>query len=182
MVVPSSAHGLILAGPSSSGKSSLALALQSVLPEPWLFLPADRLTAGFPRHREEFVSIDWDRRLRRGCVLAARGFLEAELNVILEQYLWEPWARKMAAEVLSPLPVFVIRLQCELETLEKREARRSDIFKGTARDQSQRWNWDFPHDLVIDSTSEAPATLAIRLADWWSARPSPTALRRMLQC
>lgn len=87
----------------------------------------------------------------------------------------------MAAEVLSPLSVFAIRLQCDLETLEKREARRSDIFKGTPRDQAQRWNWNFPHDLILDSTSEAPATLATRLADWLSGHPSPTALRRMLQ-
>jgi chloramphenicol 3-O-phosphotransferase len=39
---------LLLAGPSSVGKTTLAAALQRMLPEPWVFLPADLLTDGFP--------------------------------------------------------------------------------------------------------------------------------------
>jgi len=84
---------LLLAGPSSSGKSSLAAALQAVLPEPWIFLPADALTAGFPRDRPAHISTETDHRLRRGAFAALMAFMDAGLNVIGEQYVWEPWAR-----------------------------------------------------------------------------------------
>jgi adenylylsulfate kinase-like enzyme len=77
------ASGLLLAGPSSSGKTALATALQRVLRDPWLYLPSDALTAGFPKDRAEFVSIDTDRRLRTGALAALLAFMDAGLNVIV---------------------------------------------------------------------------------------------------
>ena len=48
---------VFLAGPSSAGKTSLALAFQRVAEEPWFFFEADRLSGGFPSSRSEFVTL-----------------------------------------------------------------------------------------------------------------------------
>lgn len=55
---------LLLAGPSSAGKSSLAREFELAAPEPWFFFEADLMSGGFPRGRPEFVTLAWDRRVR----------------------------------------------------------------------------------------------------------------------
>src|SRR6266568_1018788 len=94
--------GILLSGPSSAGKTTLARALQDALPAPWVIAPADALCEGFPSWRPEFVTAEWDHRLREACVRAAAGLIDAGLNVILEQGLWDPWGQATAARLLSP--------------------------------------------------------------------------------
>lgn len=116
---------LLLAGPSSVGKTTLAVALQRMLPEPWVFLPADVLTNGFPRDRREFISIEMDQRLRRAALRALTAFIDAELNVIGEAYVWDPGMRELAASVFKGRRVFVVKLECDVRIREEREGRRA---------------------------------------------------------
>jgi chloramphenicol 3-O-phosphotransferase len=128
---------LLLAGPSSSGK---ATALKRALPDLWVFLPADALTAGAPTDRVDLVSLDVDRRLRHGALLALTAFMDAGLNVIGEEYISDHWGRDMARSVLQGRRVFVVKLLCSLAVREEREARRA-IHAGFTRKQGLEWNW-----------------------------------------
>ncbi len=47
---------IVLNGVSSSGKSSIALCLQVVLPQPWLTLGIDDLIKAMPRHMEAEIA------------------------------------------------------------------------------------------------------------------------------
>ncbi len=172
--------GLFLAGPSSAGKSSLARALQAALPEPWVLLQADTISDGYPRSRPEFVTIVLDRRLRTATMLAIRGFLDAGLNVIAEQGLWDEWARPVAARIFSSYSAFVVQLRCDLAIREARETSRTEIRPGFTRWQEENEPWDMRHDFAIDTDSEAPHVLAARVAVWLSSGPHPTAFRLML--
>ena len=145
-----------------------------------MFLPADEVSAGYPKERKEFVTLEWDRRLRHGTMLATRGFLDAGVNVIAEQGLWDEWAISVAATIFSPYRAFVVRLRCELAVREAREAERAEILSGFTRWHESNLPWDFHHDLVIDSDHEDPATLARRVAWWLRTSPTPTAWQQIL--
>lgn len=172
-------QALFLAGPSSSGKSSLAKALQDVLSEPWVFLAADMVSSGYPRHRKEFVTIELDRRLRYATMLATRSFLDAGLNVIAEQGLWDEWALPIAASIFSHYRALVVRLHCDLDVREAREAQREEIRSGFTRWQEMNERWIFPRDLLVDSEHEPANAVARRVASWLRTSPTPTAFRRM---
>lgn len=150
---------VLLVGPSSAGKTSLARAVQRIADRPWFFYEGDVLSGGFPPARPEFVTVEWDHRVREGAARAARGLLEAGLEVIVELGLFDPWGRATVASVLSPFPTFVVRLRCDLEILERRELLREDRFPGTARSQAEQLEGlPFDHDILTDLSS--PEVLA----------------------
>ena len=171
---------VFLAGPSSAGKTSLALAFQHITDEPWFFLEGDRLSGGFPSNRPEFVTLEWDRRVREACARAARGILEAGLGVIVELGLFDPWGRAKLATLFAGFPTFVVRVSCDLGTLEQRERARGDRHVGTARRQwEQLEGIPFDHELVTDSAP--PEQLAHNLVRWLASDPVPQALHQLRQ-
>jgi len=175
MSSPSVSTALLLAGPSSVGKTTLAAALQRRLSEPWVFLPADVLTEGFPRDRREFITVDMDQRLRRAALLALTAFMDARFNVIGEAYVWDPGMRELAAAVFRGRRAFVVKLQCALRIREQREAGRT-INTGYTQMQESQWNWNFQHDLVLDTGDAEPEELAASVRAWLSSDPVPVAL------
>lgn len=166
---------LLLAGPSSAGKTSLARAFQRVADEPWFFYEADRMSGGFPRERPEFVTLELDRRVREACARAARGVLDAGLSVIVELGLFDPWGRARIAAILSAYPTFVVRVSCDLAVLEEREEARGDRVAGTARRQYEQLKAIcFDYDVVTHEQS--PEVLAHDLARWLASGPAPSAV------
>ena len=172
---------VLLAGPSSSGKSSLARAVQRTATRPWFFFEGDRLSGGFPSGRPEFVTLEWDRRVREGCARAARGFVEAGIDVIAELGLWDPWGRVAADRVMSGFPAYIVRVRCELATLEDRERARGDRFLGTAARQSAEVE-GLPYDYDVVTAHATPEVLAKDLLAWLATRPTPLALRKLADC
>ncbi len=169
---------VFLAGPSSAGKTSLALAFQRVTDEPWFFFEADRLSGGFPSNRSEFVTLEWDRRAREASARAARGILEAGLGVIVELGLFDPWGRAKVASLFAGLPAFVVRVGCDLTTLERRERARGDRNAGTARRQFEQLE-GLPFDREVVTDSAPPEQLAHDLAQWLASDPVPRALYQL---
>ncbi len=169
---------LLLAGPSSSGKSSLARALQRAARRPWFFFEGDRFSGGFPSGRPEFVTLEWDRRLREGCARAALGLMQAGLDVVVELGLWEPWGRATAARVFSGRRAFVVRVRCELATLESRERARGDRYLGTAVRQAAELE-GIPYDYDVTTDDARPDALAADLLAWLATDPTPAALPQL---
>ena len=73
------------------------------------------------------------RGVGEGCAGAARGLVEAGLAVVVELGPWDPRGRAAAARVLAGLPVYVVRVRCDLATLEDRERRRAGPTPGYSR-------------------------------------------------
>jgi len=169
---------VFLAGPSSAGKTSLALAFQRVADEPWFFFEADRLSGGFPSSRSEFVTLEWDRRAREASARAARGILEAGFGVIVELGLFDPWGRAKVATLFAGLPAFVVRVRCDLTALERRERARGDRHVGTARRQLEQLK-GIPFDREVVTDSASPEQLAQDLAEWLASDPVPRALHQL---
>ena len=127
------------------------------------------------------MTLEWDRRVREGCVRAARGLVEAGIDVIVELGLWDPWGKVAAARVMSGLPAYVVRERCELATLEDRERERGDRFLGTAARQSAELE-GVPYDYDVVTENATPEVLAKDLLAWLGTKPTPLALRKLADC
>jgi chloramphenicol 3-O-phosphotransferase len=168
------------------GKSTLAKALQARLPQPWLIL-GDETNVGFPRQRAEFVTLRHDHAVRRGNVRAIAAYLDEGLNVFSEWFLWEPWARRMTAEVLAGRPVYIVKLWCALDVAQWRVAVKGQTLDRDpstiaqalpyARWQYENESWGVPHDLLVETDALTRHELVERVASWLATNPAVRALR-----
>lgn len=150
---------ILLNGPSSSGKTSIANCLQSILPEPFLYLGLDLALNMLP---EEFR--DWNKpsliyRALTGlhhCVAQQSG---QGLNIILEQVLSE-YETSECSFLFSSSPVFFVGVRCSLSELKRREKIRGDRPIGLAESQYITAHIPGVYDLEVDTTNQAPMDVA----------------------
>ena len=181
-------RALLLAGPMGAGKSALARGLQDLLPGPWLIL-GDETNVCFPRQRSEFMTLRWDRAVRRGNVKALAGYLDEGLNVLTEWFLWEPWARRITAEALMGRTVRIVKLWCSLDVAQRRLVERGQrLHMNAARvEEGLRWArwqyenepWNVPYDLLLETDESSPEELADEVAAWLLTEPRPEAIGRL---
>jgi chloramphenicol 3-O phosphotransferase len=184
---------IVLSGPSSSGKTTLATALQRRFTadgECWFVyamddffakVPFDWVTAGAhvgPRAGDGVVLeiVDGEFRMQlgpigRAVVAAWRGAVgsaaRAGLNVIADDVtLTEEQWRAWQAE-LDGLDVHWVRVHIELRELEARESRRGDRMPGQARAQYEdAYRYPSFHAEVDTGTLDPDAAAASVLAGW----------------
>jgi len=176
-----SARGVFLHGPSSSGKSALARAIQLQLPEPWLFLDADTALRHYPCDHPRFRPDD-NRRWARAYLVMVRALVQDGYGVIAEQILWTDGHVADCRELLSDLPILFVRVCADLEVAEAREASRADRGRGTARYQYENVCWDLAHDLAVDTSKSLPEEAALPVVQRLTSGPGPAALRRLAPC
>jgi chloramphenicol 3-O phosphotransferase len=174
---------VLLNGASSSGKTTLAKALQRRLPEPYLLLGIDTVVFALPGRwlnlplwHEVFgyhgppealtitagpVGDRLVRALHRMVAAAA----ETGWDVIVDHVLLdERWVAD-AATVLGRFPLFTVALRCPLAELQRRERDRGDRTVGQARahfDTVHRWA---RHDLDVDTHAASPDICAQLILD-----------------
>ncbi|NNL66562.1 MAG: AAA family ATPase [Myxococcales bacterium] len=174
---------ILIDGASSSGKTTLARALQARLDEPFWHFSIDHLRdAGvLPLERIRSGEFRWD-RLRPGffegfhrCLPA---LAHAGNDLIVEHIVEsEAWMARLLA-LLSDVDVFFVALRCPLDELERREAERGDRRPGEARADFERDGGFALHDLALDAT-RTPEENAAALIDAWRGRERPSAFERM---
>lgn len=175
---------ILLNGASSSGKSTLARALQAQLESPFWHWSIDHwLAAGvLPRERIAAGEFDWaamrpaffDGFHRSLSALASAG------NDLVVEHIVESgeWMRRLV-DLLAPHDVFYVGVRCLLRELERRERERGDRRMGSAReDDASTHGWG-DYDLEVDSTSAPPERLAADVLRAWHARRAPGAFARM---
>lgn len=174
---------ILLNGATSSGKSTLARALQAALDGPFWHLSIDHLLdAGvLPRERIERGDFAWaelrpaffDGFHRCLPVLAEAG------NALIVEHIveTEAWRRKLL-DLLAPFDVFYVGLHCPLEELERREAARGDRPLGQARIDFASVHAGSLYDLDVDATTPVAAQVQAVAAAWRARRP-PGAFARM---
>ena len=178
---------IVLQGPSSAGKSTLAKALQSSLDDYWWALEADDITRMQPIWRPEGAfwnptieerphpSWDHDTRLARwldgyfGCLAT---IAKSGSNVIaVGGWLQTSWLVQWADSLIG-IDALCIGVYCPLEELERREIHRGDRGIGYARSHYDIVHTHAPYDVAVDSRAMTPEEMAARIRAALQAPPA----------
>lgn len=179
---PANGRILLLNGASSSGKSTLARALQARMPTPFWHISIDHLrdSGVLPTARIRSREFDW-RSLREpffiGFERSLLAYAEAGNDLIVEHIIESrDWLKRLAA-TLEGFDVFFVGVHCPLEELERRETARGDRPLGDARRDFHRIHSYCSYDLEIDGLDDAAAN-AERVIAAWLRRERPLAFDR----
>ncbi len=175
---------IVLNGGSSSGKSSIARALQDVLPQVWLTFGTDTLAEALPGRgddprsglvlepdgtvtaKPEFRAIEeiWYRGL---AVMAGRG---ARL-ILDEVFLAGGAGQQRYRGLLGGLDVLWAGVHCDPQVAARREAGRQDRVPGMAMSQAVAVHEGVVYDVEVDTTGTPALTCARQIARAVTRRP-----------
>jgi chloramphenicol 3-O phosphotransferase len=178
---------ILVNGTSSSGKTTLAKALQAALPDLWLEMGIDRFAHSLPERAGgelvwqqlfRYVPID-DRsdgrfairttplgqRFVSGlhetvAVLAGLGF-----NVIVDHVILERSWLDEAARLWAPFAVLFVGVRCPLEVVVARERERKDRTLGQAEAHFNVIHEWAGYDVEVDTSKLDPQQAAARVKD-----------------
>lgn len=171
---------IFLNGTTSSGKTSIARALQDALVRPYCVTGIDDAFAMLPnrlhnnpdgfffdRDERDLVRLNFGQtglaclkaHLRSVAAIAVSGIDLICDEVILTQELRREWH-----EVLSGVPTAFVGVHCSLEELERREIMRGDRIIGQARGQFEIVHLGTRYDIQVNSTNKTPTMLAGEIA------------------
>lgn len=184
-----------LNGTSSSGKTSLARALQNTLDEPYYHLSVDAFAGMVVRRKEPGDAWDGDTIGPKfgggfvGCVAAMAG---AGNNVIVDDVLCESYRQdgktdaltgldllEQRVEVLKPFSVLYVGIFCALGELERREHARGDRYPGLAKFQHERVHAHSVYDVEVDTSRQTIPECAARVVQAVAHRRLPSAFDRL---
>ncbi len=152
---------IFLNGASSSGKSTLAKALQQMLDEPFLHVSSDHLVSAglLPQRREESGPFNWWHQMRPRFFAGFHACLPALAlagNDLIVEHIIEfaSWRRDLN-RLLSDLDVYLVGVHCDLDELDRRERARGDrrIGEGRAHVAIDGIHCLGPYDLEVDTTA-----------------------------
>lgn len=181
--VPHAGKIILLNGASSSGKSTLAVALQARLGEPFWHYSIDHLLAAgvLPSSRIDTGEFSWSALRSRFFVgfHATIPALAAAGNKLLVEHIVESadWMARLL-RLLQPFDVFFVGLHCPLEELQRRERERGDRRIGEAKADYEITHSFCLYDLEITSTDPVERNVD-RTMVAWNERQSPNAFERM---
>jgi chloramphenicol 3-O phosphotransferase len=186
---------ILLNGSSSAGKSSLTMALQAELPEPYMRTGLDAFVfegaplqwlgtpegIRFPQHSDGTTTVevgDAAQLMIRGFHRSVRAMVEAGLRVIVDDVILDAGMLDDWAEVLRGVDACFVGVHCDLAELELREKARRDRAKGMVR-----WQFGLVHsfsgyDLTVDTTVTPTSACAAQLVEALPGRPRPSVLER----
>ena len=171
---------IVLNGTSSGGKSTTAKALQALMDKPYLHSGPDHFLHAYhpklftwhegdqPTAFDGWLITTWNnrmvdaeigpvgRQILTGVYRAIAALVEAGLNVIVEDALWDKEVLQTAVFILHPYSPFFVGLHCSLATAERREAERGDRFSGGAATFFDRVHAYTIYDLDIDTEQYSP--------------------------
>lgn len=162
---------IFLHGASSSGKSTIARALQARIEKPFWHISIDHLRdAGvlpMARFRSgEFAWKDARRAFFDGFHGSLGAYADAGNNLILEHILdTEGWLETLG-KLFANHDVFFVAVHCPLDVLTEREARRSDRPPGSAKRDYETIHVGKLYDLELDTNDGVEANVDRLLIAW----------------
>jgi chloramphenicol 3-O phosphotransferase len=176
---------ILLNGASSSGKSSIALALQARLNAPFWHFSIDHLRdAGvLPLDRIRRGDIEWASMREtffEGFHRSLPAIASAGNNLIVEHIVeTSAWMTRLVV-LLAGFDVFFVGIHCPLEELERRERARGNRRIGDASRDFATIHAHAAYDLELNSLIP-PDENALKLISAWQERARPSAFERMAQ-
>lgn len=175
---------ILINGPSSSGKTTLALALQEQLAIPFirfsfdLFLDQNVL----PLERIRSGAFSWEAMrpsVFRGIHSCLPALAMAGNNIIFDHIIEsKEWLADLL-EAVAGLDVFFVGLHCSLPELERREIARGNRRAGEARADFQIVHRVTTYDLELDSENSVEDNTTL-LIEAWEQHRRPSALDKMM--
>ncbi|MBX3707413.1 MAG: AAA family ATPase [Pseudomonadales bacterium] len=182
---------IFLNGSSSAGKTTLAIMLQQLLPEPYQHIALDQFRDGMPgryrglnspegtpgsrglnvvpvtRDGQRITEVrfgDHGERVLRGMRRAIAAFAQAGNHVIIDDLLFRADYLEDYAEALEDLDVWLIGVRCSLDVVNARERARSGRFPGTATSHFHAVHaHGVDYDLEVDTSDTTPRACAERI-------------------
>lgn len=176
---------IFLHGASSSGKSTLARALQAQIELPFWHISIDHLRDSGVLPMARFRSGDFSWRAERAKFFAGyhqslAAYAAAGNNLILEHILEKPdWFGELA-RLFAPFDVFFVALHCPLDELIRRETARGDRSAGSAAEDFARIHRGLAYDLGLNASTPVEANVATLLDAWRRRDRAASAFRRAL--
>lgn len=176
---------ILINGPSSVGKSTLARGLQAKLEEPFWHYSFDHLRVAdanvLPMARIRSKEFDWA-ALRpavfEGFHRSLAAFAGAGNNLIVDHIVeTQAWMDRLV-DLLAAFDVFFIGLHCPLPELERREAARGNRRMGEARADFAVVHNHCQYDLELTSTRPVEQLVDATLSAW-KKRTMPSAFQQM---
>ncbi|MGA0839376.1 MAG: chloramphenicol phosphotransferase CPT family protein [Pseudomonadales bacterium] len=197
---------IFLNGSSSAGKTTLAMMLQQLLPEPYQHIALDQFRDGLPgRYRglnspqgapgaqglnvvpvqregqlmTEVRFGDHGERVLHGMRRAIAAFVREGNHVIIDDLLFKPDYLRDYATVLDGLDVWMIGVRCSIDVVNARESQRPGRFPGTATSHYHQVHaHGSEYDLDVDTSYASPRGCAEQIIE--RLKSPPVALRRVL--
>lgn len=166
---------IFLHGASSSGKSTLARAVQARVEKPFWHISIDHLRDSGVLPLARFKAGDFAWRDSRapffdGFHASLAAYAAAGNNLILEHILdTQGWAETLQ-RLFAPFDVFFVALHCPLPELEAREAARGDRPIGSAAQDFATIHQGRRYDLELHSAAGVQANAETLLAAWRGGR------------
>lgn len=176
---------IIINGPSSSGKTTLALALQQQLDVPFIRFSFDLFIEhrSFPAEQIKSGKFSWNQMrpsVFRGLHQCVPALSTAGNNVIFDHIIETKAGLSELVSLISELDVFFVGLHCSLPELERREIQRGDRRPGEARQDLKSMPGLPTCDLEINSENPLAENVAL-LIQAWKERKRPSALDKMIE-
>lgn len=176
---------IILNGPSSSGKTSIAKAIQKLSESPWLLTGLDQFIFMLPEHMNDYhgdmqqrKGFYWHKRMKDSMVYndlvmgdygrkvydlfksQVKQMAENGFNVIVDHVALVPndyaeWVRSLAGHT-----VVFVKVTASPDILDQRELQRGDRIIGGSRAQQEWVHNDFIYDIEVDSSSQSSELIA----------------------
>ncbi|WP_373973898.1 AAA family ATPase [Chitinibacter sp. SCUT-21] len=155
---------IILNGCSSSGKTSIAKALQEILPQQYLNFSIDSVLYALPlsdlaamQRGEPIQRRGHDfGQLVRAYHYAIPGLLQAGCHLILDNAWCERGEKRELLTELAGYRVLLVGVHCELDELAAREQARGDRAIGMAAWEFERVHQEISYDLQISTMGISP--------------------------
>jgi chloramphenicol 3-O phosphotransferase len=175
---------ILLNGASSSGKSTLARALQRTLDEPFLHVSSDQFLAGACSRPGATTAgpFNWWHQMRprffAGFHRCLPALAAAGNDLIVEHIIEFPSWRSELAVLLADLDVFLVGVHCDLDELDRRERLRGDRRIGEAREHVtvDRIHTFGRYDVEVDTTTGVRTQLVDAVLAAWRRRTPHRAL------
>ena len=156
---------IVLHGPTSAGKSSLARALQDTAPVPAFHVALDAFVTMSRR-----LDMRSPEEVRQAYHLHCENFrsvltrlVHSPFEVLVDLVLRDESELQETLRVLSSRPMYLVGVQAPLDVLEERERWRKDRGIGMAREQHANPAFLRVYDTVIDTSTHSPKDGAIAI-------------------
>ena len=159
---------IILDGPSSAGKTSLAKALQEeLLPEIWLNFSIDHVIDAFPNSILEKCAVnDWsdvdDDLLFAGTFSCVKGLLRSGYPVIFDAVISTKQTANQTIEAFLSHTAFFIAVRCDWEEIRRRTISRVDRTLEEAEYGFKTSPRHLNYNFRVDTTKLSPEDAARR--------------------